>query len=62
MKGVKDQEYTIVPKIDGQFNLFYFEMLADIKDKAGNVVGHCYVELMPGVYNETPIRAAFARV
>jgi predicted secreted hydrolase len=62
LKGVKDEEYTITPKIDGQFNLFYFEMLADIKDKAGKVVGYCYVELMPGVYNETPITAAFARV
>ena len=63
MKGVKDQEYTIVPKIDGQLNLFYFELLADIKDEAGNIVGYCVVELLPGVYNEkSTAMAAFARV
>jgi predicted secreted hydrolase len=62
MNGLKDQEYTIVPKIDGQLNLFYFEQLADIKDKTGQVVGYCFVELLPGVYNETPISAAFRRV
>lgn len=62
MKGVKDGEYTIVPKIDGQLNLFYFELLAEIKDKGGNNVGYCVVELLPGVYNETSAIAAFARV
>jgi predicted secreted hydrolase len=62
MKGVKDENYTIVPKIDGQFNFFYFEMLADIKDETGTVVGYCYVELMPGVLNKQSNRAAFARV
>ena len=62
MPGIKDQEYTIVPKIDGQLNLFYFELLADIKDKTGKVVGHCFVELLPGARNKkTPISAAFAR-
>ena len=45
---MKGEEYTIVPKIDGQLNLFYFELLADIKDKAGKVVGYCVVELLPG--------------
>lgn len=24
MKGVKDEEYTLTPKIDGQFSLFFF--------------------------------------
>jgi predicted secreted hydrolase len=63
LKGVKDEEYSIVPKIDGQLNLFYFEMLADIKDKSRKVVGYCVVELLPGAYNKkTPIGAAFARV
>jgi predicted secreted hydrolase len=63
MKGVKDQEYSIIPKMDGQLNLFYFEMLADIKDKSGKVVGYCFVELLPGARNKkTPIGAAFARV
>ena len=63
MKDVKDQEYTLVPIIDGQFNFFFFELLAEIKDKSGKVVGYSFVELLPGVYNEknTTI-AAFARV
>jgi predicted secreted hydrolase len=62
LRGIKDVAYTIVPKIDGQLNLFYFELLADIKDKDGNNVGYCVVELLPGVYNETSAIAAFARV
>jgi len=63
LNGIKDEEYTIVPKVDGQLNLFYFELLADIKDKAGNAVGFCVVELLPGVYNEkSTAMSAFARV
>jgi hypothetical protein len=61
MKGVKDEEYTIIPKINGQLNLFYFEMLADIQDRSGKVVGYCFVELLPGVYNKSDPFAAFAR-
>lgn len=52
MKGIKDEEYTIVPKMDGQVNLTYYELLADVKDRNGNTVGYCVVELLPGVYNE----------
>ena len=59
--GVKDGEYTIVPKIDGQMNLFYFELLADIKDKAGQTVGYCFVENLPGVYNEISMWDAFRK-
>jgi len=63
IKGVKDQEYTIIPKMDGQLNLTYYELLADIKDKAGNIVGYCVVELLPGVYNEKiNVGAVFARI
>jgi hypothetical protein len=63
IKGIKDEQYSLVPKIDGQLNLFYFELLADIKDKAGNVVGFCMVEILPGVYDEkSTAMAAFARV
>ena len=60
-KGVKAEEYTIVPKIDGQLNMFYFELLADIKDRGGNIVGYCVVELLPGVYNQNNPLDAFAR-
>jgi hypothetical protein len=35
-----------------QFNLFFYELLADITDRNGRVVGYCFVELLPGVYNE----------
>jgi predicted secreted hydrolase len=52
MKGVKDEDYTIVPKMDGQLNLTYFELLADIRNKQSTVVGLCVVELLPGVYND----------
>lgn len=62
MKNIKDEEYTIIPKMDGQLNLFYFELLADVRNKNGNIVGFCVVELLPGVYNETNPIAAFARV
>lgn len=62
MKGIKDQDYTITPKIAGQLNLFYFELLAEIKDRSGTVVGYCVVELLPGVYNRNNPLAAFARV
>jgi predicted secreted hydrolase len=63
MKNIKDAEYMIIPKIDGQLNLFYFELLADVMDKSGTSVGYCVVELLPGVYNEKmKISAAMARV
>jgi predicted secreted hydrolase len=62
IKDVKDESYTIIPKMDGQLNLFYFELLADIKDRNGEDVGYCIVELLPGVYNEISGIDAFARV
>jgi predicted secreted hydrolase len=52
MKNIKQEQYTIIPKIDGQLNLFYFELVADIKDMDGKEVGYCVVELLPGVHNE----------
>jgi predicted secreted hydrolase len=61
MKGVKDEVYTIKPVIDGQLNMFYFEELAEIKDRADNSVGYCFVELLPGVYNKTNPLYAFQR-
>jgi predicted secreted hydrolase len=62
MAGIKDEEYTIVPKIEGQLNLFYFELLADIRDRSGKDVGYGVVELLPGVYNEIKARDALARI
>lgn len=52
LKGIKGGLYKMVPKMDGQLNLFYYEMVADIQDEKGKHVGYCMVELLPGVYNE----------
>lgn len=57
----KDDIYTIVPKIDGQLNMFYFELLAEIKNQDGQIVGYCVVELLPGVHNKNNPLDAFAR-
>jgi hypothetical protein len=63
IKGVKDEHYTIVPKMDGQLNLTYYELLADVRDREGNTVGYCVVELLPGVYNKRiKVWAVLARV
>lgn len=61
LKGVKEGSYTITPLIDGQLNLFYFELLAEVKNSRGELVGYCMVELLPGVYNKNNPLAAFAR-
>jgi len=50
--GVKDEDYTLEPVIEGQFNLFFFELLAYIKNRKGETVGYAVVELLPGVYNK----------
>jgi len=45
------EEYVITPKTDGMFNAFFFEQLAEVKDKAGRLLGYSFVELLPGVRN-----------
>lgn len=50
--GVKDGYYKITPLSKGQMNIGYFELLALITDKEGKEVGYCFVELLPGVYND----------
>lgn len=52
MPGVKDENYKIIPIIDGQMNLAYFEQLCYIYDGNNKEVGMCFVELLPGIYNE----------
>lgn len=52
MPNVKDENYKIVPIIDGQLNLAYFEQLCYIYDRDGKEVGMSFVELLPGVYNK----------
>lgn len=51
MPGVKEERYTIRPLTDGQLNLAYFELLAGIYNAAGEQVGLCMVELLPGARN-----------
>ena len=49
---IKDENYKIIPIIDGQMNLAYFEQLCHIYNKDNEEVGMCFVELLPGVYNK----------
>jgi len=62
LPGIKDEVFTITPKMDGQLNLAYYELLADAIDINGNIVGFCVVELLPGVYSENvKVRGILAR-
>jgi predicted secreted hydrolase len=54
-------KYTITPKTDGMFNVFFFELLADILDASGKTVGFCFVELLPGVRNKSSNLDAFKK-
>ena len=47
LPGIKEEKYEIIPIMDGQMNLAYFELLADIVNKKGEKVGYCFVELLP---------------
>ena len=48
----KQEQYEIRPLIDGQMNLGYYELLAGIYNEAGELAGHCFVELLPGARNK----------
>lgn len=49
--GLKDERYTITPMASGMLNIAYYEQLAEIRNAAGERVGKCFVELLPGVLN-----------
>ena len=51
LPGIKEERYQIRPIMDGQMNLAYFELLADIINASNECVGLCFVELLPGVRN-----------
>jgi predicted secreted hydrolase len=55
--GIKEETYTITPFIEGQMQNMYFEQLCEVKNSAGEKVGLCFVELLPGVYNKKFISA-----
>jgi predicted secreted hydrolase len=50
--GYKDEDFSLTPISDGQFNLFFFELLAAIRNMKGELLGYAIVELLPGVYNK----------
>lgn len=55
------KKYKLIPKIDGMFNVFFFELLASIIDEDGKEVGYAFVELLPGVRNGKDVKAAFVK-
>lgn len=57
--GVKEETYTVVPKINGQFNVSFYEIVADVFNQKKELVGYCVVELLPGVLNDkiNPLRS-----
>ncbi len=56
LPGIKEEHYTITPYFEGNINFTYFEELCSIKNKAGEEVGMCFVELLPLVLNETGVK------
>jgi predicted secreted hydrolase len=51
LPGIKEERYEIRPLMDGQFNLAYFELMAEIINPENEQVGFCFVELLPGARN-----------
>lgn len=51
LPGIKEERYEIRPIMDGQLNLAYFELMAEIVNANNERVGFCFVELLPGVRN-----------
>lgn len=56
---MEGKKYTLTPMVDGMFNVFFFELLASIRDENENEVGYCFVELLPGARNKKKISDAF---
>jgi len=52
MPGIKEEEYSVVPILEGQRNGMYFEVVSKVFNKVGDKVGYCVVELLPGVRNK----------
>ncbi len=53
LPGIKEERYEIRPIMEGQFNLAYFELIAEIINLKNERVGFCFVELIPGARNPT---------
>lgn len=50
--GVREEEYLVRPITDGQFIVFFYELLAEVINKESSCVGYCVVELLPGARNK----------
>jgi predicted secreted hydrolase len=50
--GIKEERYELKPLSKGQFNIAYFELLAEILNSKNERVGYCFVELICGARNE----------
>jgi hypothetical protein len=55
------RQYAIIPKTEGMFNVFFFELLAEIRDSSDNLAGYGFVELLPGVRNRNSSLDAFKK-
>ena len=53
LPGIKEEQYEIRPIIEGQYNIAYFEIMAEIINPKNECVGFCFVELGPGARNPT---------
>ena len=54
--SIKEERYEIRPLTKGQFNVAYFELLAEILNSEKKCVGYCFVELICGARNKLSIR------
>ena len=52
LPGVKEEHYTVKPLLEGQMNMGYYELLAGVYNPAGEQVGFCFAELLPGARNK----------
>ncbi len=52
LPGIKEEKYEIRPMSEGQFNVAYFELLAEILNEKKERVGYCFVELISGARNK----------
>jgi predicted secreted hydrolase len=59
--GFKDENYTVKPLLRGQINLGYYELLAGIFNNQNEQIGMCFVELLPGAYNDRYPDTLFAK-
>ena len=50
--GIKEERYELKPLSKGQFNIAYFELLAEILNSKKERVGYCFVELICGARNQ----------